>query len=107
MKKKWIITVQIILLFLAFLTAFLEPEWLQIDRWGRAELEEKTYQKTYFDTGRIQEEGWMYQGKRSGWWTTYHTNGKPLSKGEFKDDSLVGTWTFYDSTGTVKEVKVF
>ena len=39
-----------------------------------------------------------------GRWTYFHPNGKKLSEGMFHRDSRVGTWTYWNDDGSLREV---
>lgn len=41
-------------------------------------------------------------GKKQGYWEKMQPNGKPLYKGQFKDDKPVGEWKRYHDNGVVK-----
>lgn len=62
---------------------------------------EKHYIKNYDDAGNLTEEGWMKEGKKSGYWYFYQSNGSLESKGHFAEDQKQGYWYFYDQNGNL------
>lgn len=49
--------------------------------------------------GKIQEEGFYFNKKRSGTWTRYSPNGKKIEVARFRNGQRHGTWFFFDETG--------
>lgn len=58
------------------------------------------------DNGRLLERGTYWEGKKDGYWYSYHPNGKISATAQFSNNKRVGTWKFYSEEGNlVGEVK--
>lgn len=58
------------------------------------------------DNGNVLERGTYWEGKKDGYWYSYHKNGKISATAQFSNDKRVGTWKFYSIEGElVGEVK--
>ena len=62
---------------------------------------EKSYVKNYDPVGNMTEEGWVSEGKKTGYWYFYQSNGGLKSKGSFNQDQKQGYWYFYDKDGNL------
>ena len=51
--------------------------------------------------GRIQERGFYLNGKMTGSWISYSSNGKKSVVAKFKNGEKHGTWFFYDEKGRI------
>ena len=61
----------------------------------------------YYDvkTNTLLTEGTFSQGFRDGQWTSFHSNGRPKERADYRRGKLFGPATFYDSYGSlVKEM---
>ena len=87
--------------------------------------EDKRYERTYYDDGTLESEGWLRYNTRTDYWTFYHPNGKKsqqgfysygkkekywffydenrirTKEGRFKENSEIGWWLFYDKQGRI------
>ena len=62
------------------------------------------YYKKFTDTpftGEVsgQGNGYIENGKKDGYWVTYHENGQLKAKGTFKDEKWDGLWEWYYDNG--------
>lgn len=57
---------------------------------------QKEYVKSYFQNGKLKEEGWMSNGKKVNYWFFYYENGNKKQEGHYKNDQKVSWWIFYD-----------
>ncbi|WP_209402272.1 toxin-antitoxin system YwqK family antitoxin [Pseudozobellia sp. WGM2] len=58
-----------------------------------------TYQKEYYDNGRLKSEGWTKNGIKVNYWKFYHPNGKLSEEGHFQNNKRIKYWHFYDQDG--------
>ncbi|WP_281541377.1 toxin-antitoxin system YwqK family antitoxin [Maribacter aestuarii] len=58
--------------------------------------EEKTYDKTFYDNGKLKSEGWLRYNVKTDYWKYYHENGKISSQGSYVYGKEDGYWYFYD-----------
>lgn len=59
---------------------------------------------SYYDNGIKWSESYYLHGLKSGHSITFFPNGKVRYVGEYQEDKMIGTWTFYDEEGNlVKE----
>lgn len=64
--------------------------------------------REYFDdNGSLMVEEAYSHGVPDGRFISYHPNGKPLSKGEFKNGLREGVFTIYDENGSIIRNMVF
>ncbi len=61
---------------------------------------QKEYQKNYYDTGQLKEEGWLKKGIKTKYWKFYHPNGAVQKEGSFKDGKPTKYWYFYRENKT-------
>ncbi len=59
--------------------------------------EEKVYVKNTDALGMLLSEGWMVNGVKTGYWYSYHENGRIASKGHYSNDEYDKYWYFYSS----------
>ena len=60
----------------------------------------------YFPDGKTQSVLEYKHGVKDGYSIVYHSNGSIYYSGEYRNDQMVGTWTYYDvQTGKKSEVK--
>ena len=52
--------------------------------------------KYYYDNGKIQQEGFVKDGKLEGKWIAYDAQGNKLSVGEYSNGQKTGKWFFYN-----------
>ncbi len=57
------------------------------------------YQKFYYQDGTLSSEGYMNNGKTTGYWKSYYHNGMLRSEGNRKDFLLDSLWKFYNTEG--------
>lgn len=53
------------------------------------------------DNGRLLERGTYWEGKKDGYWYSYHPNGKISATAQFSNNKRVGTWKFYSEEGNL------
>ena len=63
---------------------------------GFNESEDKTYDRTYYDNGKLKSEGWLRYNVKTDYWKFYHENGKIASQGPFAYGKEDGYWYFFD-----------
>ena len=51
------------------------------------------------DDGKLLEKGTYWEGKKDGYWYSYHQNGRVSATAQFSNDKRVGTWKFYSEEG--------
>lgn len=56
---------------------------------------QKTYQKSYYESGEIKDEGWLVNNKKTDYWIFYYPNGNIKQKGHFKNNLKHKYWYFY------------
>ena len=61
----------------------------------------------HYADGRISAEGFMLNGKPSGFWKNYYPNGKLSSAGKMQDGKTDSIWCFYAETGNLKGKTTF
>ena len=49
----------------------------------------------------------MKDGAKSGKWTSYYSNGKVATLGEYKNNRKIGQWRYYSKKGRLNSVKNF
>ena len=86
------------ILGIAFLVAAL-PSWSQD---GKDSLNYKVYR---YESGQKSSEGYLKNGKPTGYWKSYYRNGVLKSEGSRTDYQLDSVWTFYNREGE-KTVKI-
>ncbi len=59
-------------------------------------LEEKRYERNYYDNGMLKSEGWMRYTTKTDYWRFYYPNGKLSEQGFFEYDKKEKYWFFYD-----------
>ncbi|TCK67440.1 hypothetical protein DFQ05_1216 [Winogradskyella wandonensis] len=62
---------------------------------------QKSYQKNYFENGKLESAGWIIKGEKTEYWRFYHSNGKLKEEGHYKAGEKVNWWIFYDIHGKV------
>ena len=56
--------------------------------------------------GKLLEKGTYWDGKKDGFWYSYHTNGKLKASAQFSQGKRSGNWRFYNIEGDlIGEVK--
>lgn len=63
--------------------------------------ESKTYVKYYHPNGKLKEEGWVINDKKTDYWFYYHENGLKKEEGHYKNNQKVNWWIFYDEKQTI------
>ena len=63
----------------------------------------KSYQKNYYENGKIKSEGWLYNNLKNGFWRFYKNNQLVL-EGKYLNNKKKGTWKIYDETGKIKQI---
>jgi len=61
----------------------------------------KTYIKTYHPNGKLKEEGWILNDKKTDYWFYYHENGLKKQEGHYKNNQKINWWIFYDEKQTI------
>ena len=51
--------------------------------------------------GKLKEEGWVSENKKTDYWFYYYENGNKKAEGHFKNDKKNKWWIFYDENGKV------
>lgn len=64
---------------------------------------QKTYQKEYYDSGQMKEEGWLLDGKKVDYWKFYFENGNLKQEGSYKKDKKVKYWYFYTENAIIEK----
>lgn len=55
--------------------------------------------KEYYETGQLESEGMMIEGKEDGFWKYYHENGQLDFEGNFIEGKKTGLWKNYHENG--------
>ena len=63
---------------------------------GNSPIEENTYFKDYYETGKAKSEGWLRYGIKMGYWKFYHRNGKISEQGHYEYNKREKYWHFYN-----------
>ncbi|HEY8510489.1 MAG TPA: toxin-antitoxin system YwqK family antitoxin [Cyclobacteriaceae bacterium] len=62
----------------------------------------------YFaESGNLESEGELENGRRIGEWVYYHPNGTVSARGSFRGDKATGAWTYYNENGAVSATGSF
>ena len=56
----------------------------------------KTYTKTYHPNGKLKEEGWILNDKKTDYWFYYYENGLKKEEGHYKDNQKTNWWIYYN-----------
>lgn len=59
--------------------------------------------KYYYESGGIEEEGWLINGERHGHWKTYYESGTLKDEGPYDHGIFNGYWKEYYESGALKE----
>ena len=62
---------------------------------------QKIYQKEYYDSGQIKEEGWVLDNKKVDYWKFYFENGNLKQEGSYKKGQKVKYWYFYTKNAVI------
>ncbi len=65
-------------------------------------LNEKTYSKKYYASGKIKAEGWIVDSKKDGYWKFYYRNGQLEKEGHLSKDKPTKYWYFYRDNGILE-----
>lgn len=57
---------------------------------------DKVYVKPCFENGKIKEEGWILNGKKTDYWFYYYENGNKKEEGHYQNNKKTKWWIFYD-----------
>lgn len=57
---------------------------------------QENYVKNYFANGKMKEEGWMLNGKKTKYWFYYYESGKIKEEGHYSSNKKVKWWVYYD-----------
>ncbi len=63
---------------------------------------QKTYQKNTNKSNILVSEGWMENGKKTGYWIYYNKNNTIVKKGHYKENLQDGYWFYYSKNGEVQ-----
>lgn len=55
----------------------------------------------YYDDGNVSSEGYLLDGKPTGYWTTYYPSGQIKSEGNRSEFQLDSVWVFYTEEGAL------
>jgi|688.fasta_scaffold1255749_1 antitoxin component YwqK of YwqJK toxin-antitoxin module len=58
---------------------------------------QKEYIKTYHQNGKLNQEGWMQNNMKTGYWFYYDENGNKKAEGHYTENRKDKWWIFYDS----------
>ena len=61
---------------------------------------QKKYQKTYYNSGQLKEEGWVKNNQKNGYWTFYYKDGVKNKEGHYKNNKPIKYWYFYRQNST-------
>lgn len=61
----------------------------------------KTYIKHYYPNGKLKEEGWILNDKKTDYWFYYYENGLKKQEGHYKNNQKINWWIFYDEKQTI------
>jgi antitoxin component YwqK of YwqJK toxin-antitoxin module len=68
---------------------------------------QRTYNKTYFNNGKIQSEGWMSQNQKVDYWFYYYENGTKKEEGHYEANKKCKWWIFYNSNKEIDKKSEF
>jgi antitoxin component YwqK of YwqJK toxin-antitoxin module len=68
---------------------------------------EKTYQKTYFENGKMESEGWIDQNQKVDYWFYYYENGNKKAEGHYEQNKKCKWWIFYKSNKEIDKKSEF
>lgn len=77
----------------------LDKDSLQQGRWVFLGRDKKGKKYRYYKTKQLAEEGEFLNGKKTGSWRTYHSNGKPESEINYSNDRANGFARFFNNDG--------
>jgi antitoxin component YwqK of YwqJK toxin-antitoxin module len=61
----------------------------------------KTYIKTYHPNGKLKEEGWILNDKKTDYWFYYYENGNKKEEGHYVNNQKTKWWIYYDDKETI------
>lgn len=64
---------------------------------------QKTYQKIYYDSGQMKEEGWVLNDEKIDYWKFYFENGNLKEEGRYKRGRKIKYWYFYSKNSTIQK----
>lgn len=64
---------------------------------------QKTYQKEYYDSGQMKQEGWLLDDKKVDYWKFYFENGNLKQEGSYKKGQKVKYWYFYTENAIIEK----
>lgn len=85
-----------LLLFITSFTAFSQTKQYEGEEDGFVQY------RSLNEEGQLIESGTFWDGKKDGYWYSYHSNGKISAVAQFSENKRVGTWRFYDVDGNLK-----
>ena len=62
----------------------------------------KAYHKSYYENGKIKEQGWKKGDSKEDFWKFYYSNGKIKEQGHYKGNKRTGYWYFYSQYGKLQ-----
>lgn len=62
---------------------------------------QKEYLKNYHPNGKLKEEGWIIDDKKTDYWFYYYENGFKKEEGHYKNNQKVNWWIYYDEKQVV------
>jgi antitoxin component YwqK of YwqJK toxin-antitoxin module len=62
---------------------------------------EKEYVKFYFENGKMREEGWVLNGKKTAYWFYYYENGLKKQEGHYHNNQKTKWWIYYDESQSI------
>lgn len=66
---------------------------------GNPSQENARYHKEYYPSGKMEAEGWLWNGAKTAYWKYYHPNGKLAEEGHFGKGQREQYWHFYTKAG--------
>ena len=57
---------------------------------------EKEYVKKYYSNGKMKEEGWLVNDKKSDYWFYYFETGDKKEEGHYYNNQKTSWWIYYD-----------
>jgi len=62
---------------------------------------QKVYVKHYHPNGKLKEEGWVIDDKKTDYWFYYFENGLKKEEGHYKNNQKTAWWIHYDRKQTI------
>lgn len=62
---------------------------------------QKEYYKSYYSNGKLKEEGWIANDKKTDYWFFYYENGNKKEEGHYQNNQKTNWWIYYDDKQSV------